>query len=124
MQKQDKAFSAWLNHLLVPATQERMGGGGAGGHDEAGGGGGAGAGGAGALNDRRLAAVMQGALVACYRWACGSLAEAGGCVPLQQTGGAEPPRAAAARSLAADPFFPARSPLLAPSGATRRCGTR
>lgn len=47
MQKQDKAFSSWLNHVLVPGADE----------------------GAAALNDRRLAAVMQGALVACYRWA-------------------------------------------------------
>jgi hypothetical protein len=58
MQKQDKAFSSWLNDLLVPGTQDR-GPGAA--EDEAAA--------AGALNDRRLAAVMQGALVACYR--CG-----------------------------------------------------
>ena len=54
MHKQDKAFSSWLNHLLLPGAQ----GGAGGGADEDG---------AGALNDRRLAAVMRGALVKCYR---------------------------------------------------------
>lgn len=56
MQKQDKAFSAWLNYLLVPGAQEGRNAAAA--EDDNG---------AGALNDRRLAAVMQGALVKCYR---------------------------------------------------------
>ncbi|GBF95503.1 hypothetical protein Rsub_07853 [Raphidocelis subcapitata] len=48
MQKQDKAFSAWLNHLLVPSDDE-------------------GACAPAALTDRRLAASVRGALVSCYR---------------------------------------------------------
>jgi hypothetical protein len=54
MQKQDKAFSSWLNHLLAPGAQD---GGGAEEEGPA----------AAALTNRRLAAVMQGALVSCYR---------------------------------------------------------
>ncbi|KAI8475158.1 MAG: hypothetical protein J3K34DRAFT_517600 [Monoraphidium minutum] len=59
MQKQDKAFTSWLNHLLAPGAQDGApaGAAGAAGDDGA----------AGALNDRRLAACMQGALVTCYR---------------------------------------------------------
>jgi hypothetical protein len=54
MAKQDKAFSAWLNHLLLPYTPDALR------HtleDEQ----------SAALTDLRLAAQVQGCLVACYR---------------------------------------------------------
>jgi hypothetical protein len=54
MQKQDKAFTAWLNHVLAPAAHD----GGAGDEDGAG---------ADTLGGRRMAARMKGAMVACYR---------------------------------------------------------
>lgn len=62
MSKQDKAFSAWLNHLLVPAPDAAAAPDAA---SSGANGGGTAAG--GALTGRRLAAAVQGALVACYR---------------------------------------------------------
>jgi len=53
MQKQDKAFSSWLNFLLAPGSHDAC----PDGDDPA----------AAALTNRRLAARIQGALVACYR---------------------------------------------------------
>lgn len=55
MQKQDKAFSAWLNHVLAPSEPAP----GAGACDNSATG--------GALAQRRLAAAVKGAMVACYR---------------------------------------------------------
>lgn len=54
MQKQDKAFTAWANHLLLPYTPDYLR---AAMEDES----------SAALSDLRLMARMQGVLIACYR---------------------------------------------------------
>jgi hypothetical protein len=55
MNKQDRAFTGWLNHLLMPYTPEYLRAASEGDTSAA-------------LSDLRLAARVQGAMVACYRW--------------------------------------------------------
>lgn len=57
MNKQDRAFTGWLNHLLMPYTPEYLRAASEGDTSAA-------------LSDLRLAARVQGAMVACYRWVC------------------------------------------------------
>jgi hypothetical protein len=54
MNKQDRAFTAWLNHLLLPYTPEYLRAASEGDTSVA-------------LSDLRLAARVQGAMMACYR---------------------------------------------------------
>lgn len=54
MNKQDRAFTGWLNHLLMPYTSEYLRAASEGDTSAA-------------LSDLRLAARVQGAMVACYR---------------------------------------------------------
>lgn len=54
MNKQDRAFTGWLNHLLMPYTPEYLRAASEGDTSAA-------------LSDLRLAARVQGAMVACYR---------------------------------------------------------
>lgn len=58
MNKQDRAFTGWLNHLLMPYTPEYLRAASEGDTSAA-------------LSDLRLAARVQGAMVACYRWGQG-----------------------------------------------------
>jgi len=55
MNKQDKAFSGWLNQLLLPYTPEYLCAAAEGDTSAA-------------LSDLRLTARVKGAMVACYRW--------------------------------------------------------
>lgn len=54
MNKQDRAFSSWLNHLLLPYTPEYLRAASEGDTSAA-------------LSDLRLAARIKGAMLACYR---------------------------------------------------------
>jgi hypothetical protein len=56
MNKQDRAFTSWLNYLLLPFTPEHLRAASDGSTSVA-------------LSDLRLAARVQGAMVACYRCA-------------------------------------------------------
>lgn len=58
MNKQDRAFTGWLNHLLMPYTPEYLRAASEGDTSAA-------------LSDLRLAARVQGAMAACYRWVGG-----------------------------------------------------
>jgi hypothetical protein len=59
MNKQDRAFTGWLNHLLMPYTPEYLRAASEGDTSAA-------------LSDLRLAARVQGAMAACYRYAVGT----------------------------------------------------
>jgi hypothetical protein len=54
MNKQDRAFTGWLNHLLLPFTPEYLKAASEGDTSVA-------------LSDLRLAARVKGAMLACYR---------------------------------------------------------
>lgn len=57
MNKQDRAFTGWLNHLLLPFTPEYLRAASEGDTSAA-------------LSDLRLAARVKGAMLACYRCGC------------------------------------------------------